>query len=164
MSGIVTSRITSDGAFAKRWRNAARPLSASSTVYPARSSSSRRSRRMSSSSSTTNTRGRVFMLVSYHPADGIPLSRADPADMARVLISEPHDDISALLELVVRRLGHEPVAFAGGEVDYLGLDAAVVEPGEEAALRVARSLREKNVPVLFTSIYPHDDELLALET
>ena len=83
--------------------------------------------------------------------------------MARVLICEPHDDITALLELVVRRLGHEPVAFAGGEVDYLGLDAAVVEPGEEAALRVARSLREKNVPVLFTSIYPPDDELLALE-
>src|SRR5213076_752169 len=140
MSGIVTSRITSDGAFAKRWRNAARPLSASSTVYPARSSSSRRSRRMSSSSSTTNTRGRVFMLVSYHPADGIPLSRADPADMARVLISEPHDDISALLELVVRRLGHEPVR-ASEAADYVGIDAAVIEPGELEGLRLARALR-----------------------
>jgi CheY-like chemotaxis protein len=82
--------------------------------------------------------------------------------MARILICEPHDDITALLELVVRRLGHEPVAFAGGEVEHIGIDAAVVEPGEEAALRVARSLRAQNVPVLFTSIYPPDDELLGL--
>ncbi|NUR76653.1 MAG: hypothetical protein HOQ28_10270 [Thermoleophilia bacterium] len=82
--------------------------------------------------------------------------------MARVLICEPHDDITALLELVVRRLGHEPITFAGGAVDHIGIDAAVVEPGEEAALRVARSLRASGVPVLFTSIYPPDDELLGL--
>ncbi len=49
--------------------------------------------------------------------------------MARVLICEPHDDISALLELVVRRLG----------------------------------LRSRNVPVLFTSIYPPDAAVLDLE-
>lgn len=83
--------------------------------------------------------------------------------MARILICEPHDDISALLELVVRRLGHEPVAFAGGDVDHIGIDAAVVEPGEEPALRVARGLRAKNIPVLFTSIYPPDADVLALE-
>jgi CheY-like chemotaxis protein len=86
----------------------------------------------------------------------------DPASVARILICEPHDDISALLELVVRRLGHEPVAFADGDVDDIGVDAAVVEPGEEAGLRVARSLRAKDVPVLFTSIYPPDAELLEL--
>ena len=83
--------------------------------------------------------------------------------MARILICEPHEDIGALLELVVRRLGHEPVAFVGGEVDHIGIDAAVVEPGDSAALKVARNLRAKNVPVLFTSIYPPDDEVLALE-
>jgi DNA-binding response OmpR family regulator len=83
--------------------------------------------------------------------------------VARVLICEPHDDISALLELVVRRLGHEPVAYVGGEVDHLEIDAAVVEPGESSALQVARSLRGRNVPVLFTSIYPADAELLDLE-
>ena len=87
----------------------------------------------------------------------------DSAGVARILICEPHDDISALLELVVRRLGHEPVAFVGGDVDHIGIDAAVVEPGESAALRVARGLRAKNVPVLFTSIYPPDADLLALE-
>jgi CheY-like chemotaxis protein len=83
--------------------------------------------------------------------------------VARVLICEPHDDISALLELVVRRLGHEPVAFMGGDVDHIGVDAAVIEPGEASALQVARNLRSRNVPVLFTSIYPPDEEALELE-
>ena len=82
--------------------------------------------------------------------------------MARVLICEPHDDITALLELVVRRLGHEPVLYVDGVPDQIGVDAAVIEPGEEAGLRVAESLRRQNVPVLFTSIYPPDNEVLAL--
>jgi len=42
--------------------------------------------------------------------------------VARVLICEPHDDILALLELVVRRLGHEPV-LAGSEAPPTDLDA-----------------------------------------
>jgi CheY-like chemotaxis protein len=83
--------------------------------------------------------------------------------VARVLICEPHDDISALLELVVRRLGHEPIAFAGGDVDHIGVDAAVIEPGEASALEVAKSLRSRDVPVLFTSIYPPDATLLDLQ-
>ena len=83
--------------------------------------------------------------------------------MARVLICEPHDDISALLELVVRRLGHEPVAYVGGDIEHIGVDAAVIEPGETSALQVARSLRGRNVPVLFTSIYPADAAVLELE-
>jgi DNA-binding response OmpR family regulator len=83
--------------------------------------------------------------------------------VARVLICEPHDDISALLELVVRRLGHEPVAYVGGDVEHIGVDAAVIEPGETSALQVARTLRARNVPVLFTSIYPPDAEVLGLE-
>jgi CheY-like chemotaxis protein len=83
--------------------------------------------------------------------------------VARVLICEPHNDISALLELVVQRLGHEPVRFAGGNLEGLDVDAAVVEPGEDTALQVARALRAKNVPVLFTSIYPPDTALLELQ-
>ena len=85
--------------------------------------------------------------------------------MARVLICEPHDDISALLELVVRRLGHEPVTH-GGETedsDLSAFDAAVIEPGDEIGLRLARALRATNVPVLFTSIYPAENDVLALE-
>jgi CheY-like chemotaxis protein len=83
--------------------------------------------------------------------------------VARVLICEPHDDISALLELVVRRLGHEPVAFAGGDLEQVSVDAAVIEPGELSALEVARSLRSRNVPVLFTSIYPPGADALELK-
>ena len=83
--------------------------------------------------------------------------------MARVLICEPHDDICALLELVVRRLGHEPVPCSGAAADYVGIDAAVIEPGEEEGLRVAEVLRSKAIPVLFTSIYPADDSTLGLE-
>ena len=82
--------------------------------------------------------------------------------MARVLICEPHDDITALLELVVRRLGHEPVLYTGGPAEQIGVDAAVIEPGEEAGIRIAESLRSRNVPVLFTSIYPADNDVLAL--
>jgi CheY-like chemotaxis protein len=82
--------------------------------------------------------------------------------MARVLICEPHDDIRALLELVVRRLGHEPVAGGGAALAHPGVDVAVIEPGEADGLQLARALREHGVPVLFTSIYPPSDDLLEL--
>jgi DNA-binding response OmpR family regulator len=77
------------------------------------------------------------------------------------LICEPHDDISALLELVVRRLGHEPVACDGDGPEEV--DAAVIEPGDEHGLRLARRLREDGVPVLFTRIYPAENATLELE-
>src|ERR1700712_3276266 len=106
---------------------------------------------MSSSSSTTRIRGRPLIRSSYHPDAGIPAGSDDCGRMARVLICEPHDDISALLELVVRRLGHEPVTYCGsGEIP--GVDAAVIEPGELEGLEAARRLRALGVPVLFTSI------------
>jgi DNA-binding response OmpR family regulator len=82
--------------------------------------------------------------------------------MARVLICEPHADISALLELVVRRLGHDSVSYSGEELDHETIDAAVIEPGAEAGLRLAKALRARNVPVLFTSIYPPERNLLEL--
>ena len=63
----------------------------------------------------------------------------------------------------MRRLGHEPVAFVGGDVAHIGVDAAVIEPGEASALAIARDLRSRNVPVLFTSIYPAYPEVLQLE-
>jgi len=82
--------------------------------------------------------------------------------VARVLICEPHDDIRELLDFVVRRLGHEPVGLNGTGPDELAVDAAVIEPGEPEGLRLARQLREQGVPVLFTSIFPANPELLAL--
>jgi CheY-like chemotaxis protein len=83
--------------------------------------------------------------------------------VASVLICEPHDDIVALLELVVRRLGHEPVLCVDGAAGHIGIDAAVIEPGEELGMKVARTLRARGVPVLFTSIYPQGPETLELD-
>jgi DNA-binding response OmpR family regulator len=85
--------------------------------------------------------------------------------VARILICEPHDDISALLELVVRRLGHEPVSYDGHPDDaaLVAFDAAVIEPGEDGGLRLARALCATHVPVLFASIYPADNALLSLK-
>jgi CheY-like chemotaxis protein len=82
--------------------------------------------------------------------------------VARVLICEPHDDIRALLELVVRRLGHEPVLCGKEATDHIGVDAAVIEPAAALGMRLARALRSRNVPVLFTSIYPAETAALAL--
>ena len=83
--------------------------------------------------------------------------------MARILIVESHADIRALLELVVRRLRHEPVLHFGGDLDPSSVDAAVIEPGEGEGLPVARALRAAGVPVLFASIFPPAKEALALE-
>jgi len=80
--------------------------------------------------------------------------------VSRILIHEPHGDIEALLRVVVKRLGHEAVRYGGGEVD--DVDAAVIEPANRDGLQLARSLRARDVPLLFTSIYPPATEALAL--
>jgi hypothetical protein len=77
-----------------------------------------------------------------------------------VLICEPHEDISALMELVVRRLGHEPVRHVGAEDGVF--HAAVIEPGDPEGARLARRLRDQGVPLLFTSIFPAGSETLDL--
>jgi CheY-like chemotaxis protein len=83
--------------------------------------------------------------------------------VARILIVEPHVDIRALLELVVRRLGHEPMVWDGSDPELLEADAAVIEPGEGPGLTLARRLRALDVPVLFTSIFPADHDALELQ-
>ena len=83
--------------------------------------------------------------------------------MGRVLISEPHADVAALLEIAVRRLGHEPVAHCGGIPAHAGLDAAVIEPGDATGRLAAEVLAAHGVPLLFASIYPPSGDLLALE-
>ncbi len=82
--------------------------------------------------------------------------------MAAVLICEPHGDISSLLELVVRRLGHNPISWTGGDLDVSAIDAAIVEPGEPGGMRLAIRLVSAGVPVLFTSIFPPDDSTESL--
>jgi transaldolase len=53
------------------------------------------------------------------------------------------------------------VAYAGGDPGFV--DAAVIEPGEEGGLALARKLRARGIPVLFTSIYPAERHVLELE-
>jgi hypothetical protein len=87
----------------------------------------------------------------------------DSNRVAKILIIEPHADIRSLLELVVRRLGHEPMVWEGGDPQPLAADAAVIEPGEGAGLTLARRLRRLGIPVLITSIFPPERETLDLQ-
>jgi DNA-binding response OmpR family regulator len=83
--------------------------------------------------------------------------------VGRILIVEPHADIRWLLELVVRRCGHEPVLYTGHPEDEAAVDLAVIEPGAGLALPVARRLRDAGVPLLFVSIFAPDDSALELD-
>ena len=83
--------------------------------------------------------------------------------MARILIVEPHADIRSLLELVINRLGHEPVVYNGGTEDPMNVDAAVIEPGEGPGISVARQLRPRGVEVVFISIFPAEQAALDLK-
>jgi DNA-binding response OmpR family regulator len=82
--------------------------------------------------------------------------------VAKILIVEPHYDIRALLEIVVRRLGHQPVLSAAPGNGLETVDAAIIDPGEGDGLPLARLLRRKGVPVVFTSIFPAGPDTLDL--
>lgn len=84
--------------------------------------------------------------------------------MARILIVEPHSDIRSLLQIVIARLGHDAVVHDGnGNDNGVGdVDAAVIEPGEGTGLALAQRLRGLGVPVVFTSIFPAEDDALRL--
>jgi hypothetical protein len=80
---------------------------------------------------------------------------ADYREVARVLVSEPHPDVKALLELVLRRLGHVTVADADDRPDVL-----VMEPAWPDAVETARRL--PTLPLVCASILPPSAETLAL--
>ena len=83
--------------------------------------------------------------------------------MARVLIVEPNDDVCALLELLVERLGHEPVPFSGASDELGTADVAIVEPGQAEGLTIAKTLRARGIPLVFASIFPADAETRAMQ-
>ena len=83
--------------------------------------------------------------------------------VARILIVEPHADIRALLELVINRLGHEPVVYNGGSEEPTDIDAAVIEPGKGPGIAVARQLFPQGVKVVFISIFPAEQAALDLK-
>lgn len=83
--------------------------------------------------------------------------------VARILIVEPHADLRTLLDLVVRRLGHEPVVQKTGDGDPADLDAGVIEVGDGSGLLAARRLRELGRPVVLMGVIPADDEVRAID-
>jgi DNA-binding response OmpR family regulator len=82
--------------------------------------------------------------------------------VARILIFEPHGDIRTLLEIVINRLGHEAVVSEVPTGDLSSVDAAVIDPGDGDGLSLARRLRRKGVPIVFTSIFPAGPDVLDL--
>jgi len=84
-----------------------------------------------------------------------------------ILICEPNDDTYALLELVVRRLGHEPLRCDGlleeSVLSELRSGMALIEPGMPGAFAVAERLHHEGVPLVFASIFPPDEDTVRLE-
>lgn len=79
--------------------------------------------------------------------------------MARILISEPHPDLRALLEAIVRRTGNDPVG--QGELTEDDAPAVMIlEPASADGLAAAAGLRRRleNLPIICTSVAPPDAE------
>lgn len=75
--------------------------------------------------------------------------------MARILISEPHDDVRRLLERMVTRLGHEPIAIrVPSPRDLTDADVFVVEPVAPlgAVLAQAACIANPSLPLICASV------------
>lgn len=71
----------------------------------------------------------------------------------RVWVAEPNDDVRSLLELLVRRLGYEPVH------DANEADAVLLEPGCEVGRSLLDGLGHEAPPVICVSIYSRESGL-----
>jgi CheY-like chemotaxis protein len=88
--------------------------------------------------------------------------------MRRVLVLEPYEGIRAVIESVVRLLGHEPVAVtAGASLAEVGpVHAAVIEPAAPAAPKLLQELLDADpqFPIIYVSIVAGGEpEMLAVE-
>jgi CheY-like chemotaxis protein len=87
--------------------------------------------------------------------------------MRHVLILEPYEGIRAVIEAVVRLLGHEPViASPGARLEDLGpVDAAVIEPAAPAAPKLLQALlnEDPQLPIIYVSVVAGELEMLAVE-
>ena len=65
----------------------------------------------------------------------------------------------------MRRLGHEPAAYdeESGDADLSAFDAAVIEPGDERGLRLARALRARTCRCSSRASIPPESDVLALQ-
>jgi CheY-like chemotaxis protein len=85
--------------------------------------------------------------------------------MARILISEPHEDVRRLLERIVARLGHEPIAVTMPTPEQLtSADVLVVEPAAPigAVLAQAARLANPSLPLICASVAAVAPELAEL--
>lgn len=85
--------------------------------------------------------------------------------MARILISEPHDDVRRLLERMVQRLGHEPIAVRAPSPEQLrSADVFVVEPAAPIGrvLAQAAHLIDPSLPIICASVAAAPPELAEL--
>jgi CheY-like chemotaxis protein len=85
--------------------------------------------------------------------------------MARILISEPHQDVRRLLERMVTRLGHEPtLAKVSAPEQLQRADVLVVEPAAPtgAVLAQAACIVNPSLPLICASVSPPPPELAEL--
>ncbi len=85
--------------------------------------------------------------------------------MARILISESHDAVRRLLERMVTRLGHEPIAVRVPAPQHLtSADVFVVEPAAPtgAVLALAACIADPSLPLICASVAAPPPELAEL--
>jgi CheY-like chemotaxis protein len=85
--------------------------------------------------------------------------------MARILISEPHEDVRRLLVRMLGRLGHEPVVVTvPAPEQLLNADVLVVEPAAPigAVLAQAARLVNPSLPLVCASVAAPPAELAEL--
>jgi len=74
----------------------------------------------------------------------------------RVLIAEPNDDVRALLELTLQRLGYEAV-YPEERTGQDEVDAILLEPACAVGRSVLRRFGDNAPPVICLSIYPREE-------
>jgi len=75
--------------------------------------------------------------------------------MARILISEPHEEVQRLLERMVARLGHQPVAVRVPTPRQLtSADVFIVEPAAPISVVLAQAARllDPSLPIVCASV------------
>jgi CheY-like chemotaxis protein len=85
--------------------------------------------------------------------------------MARILISESHEDVRRLLERMVTRLGHEPVLVrAPTPAQLRSADLLLVEPAAPAGAALTRAAHAANptLPLICASVTAPPPELAEL--
>lgn len=86
--------------------------------------------------------------------------------MARILVCEPHEELLRLLERMISRLGHEPIAVAIPGAEHLtSADVLILEPASPvgAVFAQAASLAVPELPLICASVASPPRELAELE-